>query len=194
MVRIPERVHAGTVVLRRHRLEDAPALVEAIDASFEHLHPWMPWAAERPTMEGITAFLTGSIANFDAGAEFGFALLDPTESHVVGSIGLHARRGPDTREIGYWVHVDWTRRGIASSAARALAHVALGIPGVHRVEIHCDVDNVASAGVPRSLGWELSAIVPRPPDAPGESGREMVWTLDRDAADREQSAASGQRT
>jgi RimJ/RimL family protein N-acetyltransferase len=189
MVTIPERVDAGAVVLRRHRLDDAPALVEAINTSFEHIHPWMPWAAEPATIDSITTFLTGAIANFDAGAEFGYVLLDPTEQHVVGAAGLHQRRGPDIREIGYWVHVDWTRRGIASSAARALAELALGIPGVRRVEIHCDVDNVASAGVPRTLGWELSAIVPRSPDAPGESGREMVWTLDRDAP-----PASGQRT
>jgi RimJ/RimL family protein N-acetyltransferase len=176
---VPARIEAGGVVLRRHRLEDVPAVVDAVNASLEHLRPWMPWAAVPATTESITAFLTGAIAHFDAGEEFGYLLLDPTERHVVGGAGLHVRRGPTTREIGYWVHVDWTRRGIASAAASALAELALTFDGVERVEIRCDAGNRASAAVPRSLGWELAAVVSRAPDAPGESGREMVWTAHR---------------
>jgi RimJ/RimL family protein N-acetyltransferase len=180
----PEQIDAGVVVLRRHRVDDAPALVEAINSSLEHLQPWMPWANAPATIASSTAFLTDAVTRFETGAEFGYLLLDPTERHIVGGAGLHARRGPDTREIGYWVHVDWTRRGIAASAARALAEVAFGFDGVERVEIRCDVDNTASAAVPRSLGWELTGIVARAPDAPGESGREMVWAIERPRGQR----------
>lgn len=177
----PPRIETDRVVLRRHRLDDAPAIVEAVNANIDHLRPWMPWAAEPATIESITVFLTASIEHFDSGSEFGYLLLDPSERHIVGGAGLHQRRCADTREIGYWVHVDWTRRGIATATARALTDLAFTLEGVTRVEIHCDAGNVASAGVPRALGWQLAAVIPRGPDAPGESGREMVWAIERTA-------------
>ncbi|MBV8949395.1 MAG: GNAT family N-acetyltransferase, partial [Actinobacteria bacterium] len=63
-----------------------------------------------------------------------------------------------------------------------LTDAAFGVDGIDRVEIHCDETNAASAGVPRRLGFALEAIVPRPPEAPAETGREMVWVATRSPA------------
>ena len=41
--------------------------------------------------------------------------------------------------------------------------------------IRCDERNVRSAAVPRRLGFTLEETVTRPPEAPGESGRLMIW-------------------
>src|SRR5207237_10543833 len=100
-------------------------------------------------------------------------------------IGLHTRRGTGVLEIGYWVHREWTRRGIASAAAGALTTTAFGLHGIERVEIRCDATNAASAGVPQRLGFALESTVFRPADAPGETGREMVWVATRPPAPRE---------
>jgi RimJ/RimL family protein N-acetyltransferase len=51
------------------------------------------------------------------------------------------------------------RHGYATSAAGALTGVALSLPGVTRVEIRCDVANLASASVPRRLGYRLDRVV-----------------------------------
>lgn len=171
----PARIVTPQVVLRRHTLDDVDAVVGAVNESLEHLRPWMPWAQVPATRDAIRAFLAGVIDNFDAGHDFGYLMLDPTERAVVGGTGLHARGVPNGLAIGYWVHVNWTRRGIATATARALTTAAFALPEIERVEIHCDVDNTASAAVARAAGYELEAIVPRAPDAPGESGREMVW-------------------
>jgi RimJ/RimL family protein N-acetyltransferase len=48
---------------------------------------------------------------------------------------------------------------------------------VRRVEIHCDEANIASAAIPRKLGYRLDRIERRMPEAPGESGRLMIWVL-----------------
>ena len=53
--------------------------------------------------------------------------------------------------------------------------VALGLPGVTRVEIHCDEANAASAAIPRKLGYRLDRIGPHEPEAPGERGNRMIW-------------------
>jgi RimJ/RimL family protein N-acetyltransferase len=57
--------------------------------------------------------------------------------------------------------------------------VALALPGVSRAEIHCDEANTASAAIPRRLGYRLDRIEERKPEAPGESGRLMIWVRER---------------
>jgi RimJ/RimL family protein N-acetyltransferase len=175
----PARIVTPHVVLRRHTLDDVDAVVTAINESLDHLRPWMPWAQSPATGETTRAFLTGVVENFDAGRDFGYLMVDPTERTVVGGTGLHARGASNQLMIGYWVHVDWTRRGIAAATARALTTAAFELPEIDRVEIHCDVDNVASAAVARAAGYELVGIRPRPPEAPAETGREMVWATER---------------
>ncbi len=177
--RPPERIEVDGLVLRRHQPSDVAALVIAVNESADHLRPWMPWAGQPATVDSMSTFVKSAIADFDSGRNWGYLLVAPTPETVVGSSGLHGRRRAGTLEIGYWVHRQWTRRGIASTAAAALTDVAFTIDGIERVEIHCDETNIASAGVPRRLGFELEAIVPKAPEAPGETGREMVWVATR---------------
>lgn len=108
-------------------------------------------------------------------------MFDPEETAVLGSVGLHRRAGPECLEIGYWVHAAHTRRGLASTAAALMTDVAFGLPGIDRTEIHCDQANTAGAAVPRSLGYRLDRVQPRPAVLPAETGRDMVWVMPRDA-------------
>lgn len=91
------------------------------------------------------------------------------------------RVGPSALEIGYWVDVRYARRGIATEAAGLLVEAAFEQPETTRVEIHCDEANVASAGVPARLGFELDRVEWDEIEAPSEIGRSMTWTVDREA-------------
>ena len=93
-------------------------------------------------------------------------------------IGLHGRIGPGALEIGYWVGEGHTGRGLATAGARALAEAALALPGVGRVEIHCDEANTASAAVPRKLGFRLDRIEEALITAPSETGRKLIWVME----------------
>jgi RimJ/RimL family protein N-acetyltransferase len=97
---------------------------------------------------------------------------------LVGTIGLHRRAADDTAEIGYWIAVDQTRRGYATAAARVITRLAASLPGIKKVEIQCDEANVASAAIPRKLGYRLDRIALHEPEAPGERGRRMIWIFD----------------
>ena len=96
-----------------------------------------------------------------------------------GGCGLHRRIAHDGLELGYWIHPHFTRRGLATGAARLLTDAALMLSGITHVEIHHDKANVASAGVPRNLGFRLLGEVPREIEAPGEIGVECRWRMDR---------------
>jgi RimJ/RimL family protein N-acetyltransferase len=99
---------------------------------------------------------------------------------VIGGMGLHARQGPGTLEIGYWVAVAHTGRGYVTAASRALTDTAFALPGVGWVEIRCDEANRASAAIPRRLGYRLVEVITRQPAAPAETGRGMIWVAERE--------------
>ncbi|MEV4612743.1 GNAT family N-acetyltransferase [Kitasatospora sp. NPDC049258] len=170
----------GGVSLRRRREADAPGLNAAVRTNLVHLRPWMPWADEAPTLQHSQEMCRAGEQVWDEGTDFMFVVgLDADPGSVVGAFGLHGRIGAGALEIGYWVHIDHTGRGLATAAARALTEAALALPGIERVEIHCDQANAASAAVPRKLGYRLDRVRDAEITAPAETGRNLVWIMDR---------------
>ncbi|MFF0295872.1 GNAT family N-acetyltransferase [Kitasatospora sp. NPDC004614] len=166
----------GGAHLRRRRLADAAALNAAVIANLDHLRPYMPWAANAPTLPESEQLSVRGEQVWDEGTDFMYLLgLDAEPALVIGGFGLHGRLGPGALEIGYWVHREHTGRGLATAAARALTEAALALPGITRAEIHCDESNTASAAVPRKLGYTLNRIDSATPTAPAETGRKMIW-------------------
>ena len=176
--RPPDRIERDGLVLRRLRPDDGDAVTAAVAASLEHLRPWMAWADDdAATAQRRRAFLDQVERGWEAGTDFTYLAVDPDDRVVLGTFGMHRRIGPGGVEIGYWVHVDHTGRGIATTAAAALTEAALALPDVDRVEIHCDEANVRSAAVPRRLGYRLDRVEVDAVTAPAEIGRSMVWVL-----------------
>jgi RimJ/RimL family protein N-acetyltransferase len=189
----PERMQTTSgAVLRRARPTDAEAFAEAVAKSLAHLRRWMPWAvpvaAEAPVQRDRLVMADASWAD---GTDYEFAILPADERDIIGGCGLMRRIGPAAIEIGYWVHVDHTRRGHATAAARALTDAAWMLPDVERVEIHCDEANVASAAVPARLGYRLDRVEGDETLAPPHSGRTMIWIADRPASVRTASVPGG---
>jgi RimJ/RimL family protein N-acetyltransferase len=57
--------------------------------------------------------------------------------------------------------------------------VAFAVDGIERVEIHHDKANVASAGVPRRLGFTFEGETQDSITSPGEVGIDCRWTMTR---------------
>lgn len=180
---VPDRIALDEVVLRRFDPTDAPALARAMRESYDHLHPWLAWATtEGVTETGARRFIeiaqsqlaVGTDANFGVFASSGDA--EATGPVVLGGCGLHDRVGPGALEIGYWLHVEATGRGLMTRVVGALTELALDRLGCRRVEIHTDVANTASAAVPRRLGYTLVDVRPTVrPGGPAGSGRHEIW-------------------
>lgn len=172
----PALIDLGDVRLRHYSPDDIPALAAAVRASYDHLHPWMAWATPEGTSpEAVAQFVEGVAARPAAQGDTVYAVVAP-DGAVLGGCGLHDRLGPGGIEIGYWLHVDATGRGLMTRIAAHLTDLALAMDDIDRVEIHCDEANVRSAAVPRRLGYRLEAVVDsQRPRAPADSGRDMVW-------------------
>lgn len=169
---------SGRFVLRSWRPDEAGTLTALVLRSLDHLRPWQPWASAEPVSvedreRSIVNWSEQRLAGGDA--IYGmFADGDP-----VGNCGLHRRLGPSGLEIGYWVAVDHVRRGYATEAARLLTEAAFGLAGIDIVEIHHDEANVASAGIPRRLGYRLVERRAGGVGAVGDTGIECIWRTDR---------------
>ena len=156
------RIETERLLLRCFEPTDAAAVNAAVEASLEHLRPWMPWAmADVPTLDERVTWLRSQRGSFDLDQDYAYGIFNPTGREVIGASGLHARVGPNARELGYWVHVDHIGKGYATELAAALTKVAFELIAVDRVEIRCDPENVRSAAVPRKLGYAHEATLRR---------------------------------
>jgi RimJ/RimL family protein N-acetyltransferase len=176
----PERISAGPVTLRRVRATDAGAIAAAVSASMDHLRPWMPWAnAAAAERRSQLARVTEADQWWESGIGFTYSVVTAVGGTLVGEISLHRRVGDHVGEIGYWIAANQAGRGYGTAASMALTTVAFALPDVTRTEIHCDAANGASAAIARKAGYRLDRIEHREPEAPGESGRLMIWVRDR---------------
>lgn len=173
--RLPSEVHVPSerFVLRRYVVGDIEPLGQAIRASIDHLRRFMPWASREPLTPAARRELFSIWdAEWEAGTSSVYGMFAGDD--VIGGCGLHRRRpgDPGVVEIGYWVHVDHTRQGIATEAARALTEAAFTVPGITTVEIWHEPDNVASGAIPRRLGYRLTG------DEVREGLTFRVWRID----------------
>jgi len=175
---MPETIEAGQIRLQRWTVDRRDDLFQAIRESLPELTPFMPWATAGYDLDAAMGYLERSRREWDNGENFNYAILTP-ECDVAGSCGLLTRQGPGVLEIGYWVHSAHAGKGYATAAALALTEAGLVQPGIHRVEIHHDVDNPASGRVAAKAGFHELGTIDAEKKAPSDSGAHLVWVCRR---------------
>ena len=172
------RIETERLVLRCWDPKDAVMMQAAAAESKEHLLPFMPWAAEEPQTVDQKVELTRRFrSRFDSGEDYVYGIFNPDESRVLGGTGLHTRIKGNALEIGYWLHKDFINQGLATETTAALTKVAFELYHVERLEIHCTVQNHASAAIPRKLGYTHEATRRGLGYANGKTSDAMIWTL-----------------
>ena len=173
------RIETGRLIIRCWEPRDAAALKEAVDSSIEHLRPWLPWVRFEPqTIDEKVELLRGFRARYDRDEDYILGIFDRDDRTVLGGTGLHTRRGPNEREIGYWVRANAASQGIVSEAVAALVHAAFSIENVVRLEIRCDPKNRPSVRVAEKALFNLDGTLPRrAQEGDGELRDTMVFSL-----------------
>lgn len=183
---VPGELRSERLRYRPWRVGDAPHLAPILEANREHLAGWIPRHVADPLpVPELAARLSGFTAEFESDREWRYAIVSVDRDEILGEVSLFPRNwkerttysNADRAEIGYWLQADVTGRGFATEAARTMLDLASALPGIRRVEIRCDARNIASAAVPRRLGFTLATPVE-------ESS--MIWCMDvsRPAASR----------
>jgi RimJ/RimL family protein N-acetyltransferase len=161
----PVLIELADLTLRPWTPDDASSLARTLAASDAHLRAFTPWVVDgRVPGMSLADRLTKHAVDFAAGHEWVYGMFSTDDRDVLGGCGLYPRVGPNAVEIGYWLAVNHTGRGLATRAADALTRVAFDVLGVDRIEIRCDRRNAASVRVPERLGYRLIDA----PDAPAD--------------------------
>jgi RimJ/RimL family protein N-acetyltransferase len=181
---IAYKIVTNRLVIRCYNPSDAILLHESIQESVEHLKPWMPWAHEEPqALDVKIQRIRGWRAKFDLDQEYVYGIFNKDETKLIGGTGLHPQHFHvfPYIEIGYWINVNEVRKGYCTEAVMALLKVGFDMLGLSRLEIHCDPENIASAAVPRKLGFTHDATLrKRVPNEKGELKDRMIWSMLKD--------------
>lgn len=148
---------ANGATLRPLRAGDAAEMHALIAASREHLDRWLRWSSGIASRDDATAM----IAMFEAkeAQGDGFLLGIFVDGALAGGLVcwyIHAQNR--NAEIGYWLGEGQVGKGLAGrSAERALAYL-FEVRNLHRVEMQCAVENVASRAIPERLGFTMEGV------------------------------------
>ncbi len=154
----PPRLTDGHAVLRAHRPEDVPRMVEACSDPLSLR--WLPALPSPYVPVNALAHLEEIAAHQADGVAIYWAVGRPDDDTLAGEVGLFGL-SPDgvtrTAEIGYWAHPDARGQRLTTSAVRLVVRHALlpldvGGLGVQRVLVRAAEGNVASRRVATSVG------------------------------------------
>ncbi|MFF0471104.1 GNAT family N-acetyltransferase [Micromonospora zamorensis] len=116
--------------------------------------------------------------DWDDGSRYSFAVLrdDPDGPRLVANVVLkNATPDGPTAEVGYWTAA-WARgRGIAPRAVVTLSGWAFDrFPGLTRLDLLHQVDNVASCRVAQKSGYVFQEVLPARPPFPLDGHRHSL--------------------
>jgi RimJ/RimL family protein N-acetyltransferase len=151
---------------------DTSWIVETVRGSHAHLAPWMSWAHETYGAEDVQAFL-GHVAS---GVERAFVIVSRADGARHGMCSLNRVDETNrTANLGYWLHVSSTGRGLATRAARGMLVHALEGLWMERVEVSVALANVASVRVAQRLGLREEGVRGRAIRAGGQQHDARVF-------------------
>ena len=164
-INAPERFELEGLMLRRLCVDDAEAVFESY-AQDPEVTRWLTFKTHDHVSHAQDYCLAMEKA-WEAGRTFCYALIDPADHTLFGSIalrvdGFHAAFGYDMAR-SQWGH------GHGSRALTALVEFALNQPTIFRAWAFCDVENSASARVMEKAGMRLEGVLRRWHVAPNTS-------------------------
>lgn len=165
--RLEQQAIAERVSVRPLDQGDVPAMHALLQRSRAHLDRWLRWSSALRTPEDVATFIHGFEYRLAAGDGFHCRIL--VEGALAGGVVCwYIHRQNRNAEVGYWLDVEHTGRGLATRAARWAVDYLFRTERLHRLEMQCGVENRASRAVAERLGFRAEGI-----------RRESHWITDR---------------
>lgn len=152
----PEILKGNRIILNRiiDKIETAQIIYQLTDKNRDYLLPWLPWARETKRPEDTyNNFILNAKKNWEnkTGATYSIEL----NNNIIGVIDLFDIDHQNERgEIGYWMDKDNSSKGYMSEAVKTLEDYFFK-NGIHRIQIKCDEENIASKKVAEKNNYVL---------------------------------------
>jgi RimJ/RimL family protein N-acetyltransferase len=119
------------------------------------------------------------IAGWDEGRRAEFVAEDTVTAARLGRVGLCLGE-PGAAEVGYWVDPRARKRGVATTAVRAVCQWAVTTAGIELIEWRCEAGNIASRRVAEKAGFLIEGTLRKRRVRHGVRVDEWVGSLLRD--------------
>lgn len=145
---LPEEFETERLILRKPRMDDAPAIFSAY-AQDPEVTRYMTWSPHK-NVEETYRIRELMLKLWDNGEAYSYAITFKNSDSVIGMIAMH----PDGFKvsIGYVLARSHWGNGYMTEAAQAIINWLLAQPEIYRVYATCDVENTASARVMEKVG------------------------------------------
>jgi RimJ/RimL family protein N-acetyltransferase len=172
-----QTIAAGWLTLRPFTLADIPWVYEvSLDPVLQRF-----MQVPSPYRPEDAAFYVEQmcIAGGDAGRRVEFVAEDAATATPLGRVGLRLGE-PGAAEVGYWVDPRARKRGVATTAVRAVCQWAVTTAGIELIEWRCEAGNIASRRVAEKAGFLIEATLRKRRVRHGVRVDEWVGSLLRD--------------
>jgi RimJ/RimL family protein N-acetyltransferase len=173
----PERTEDEGFVLRSYHPGDGALLADALNASYAHLAPWMPWAKPHTTEAEAEERVRVFRARYLLAEDFTLGILSPDGCRLFGGCGYHLREGPHvtrSAELGMWIRASEAGRGLGTRVTRALVAWGFGEWPWLRLSWRCDERNLASVRTAERAGLMREGLLRGQPAEVGDGRRNTV--------------------
>ena len=158
----PEIVETEAYTVRSYRPGDGELLSQALNASYEHLAPWMPWAKSHTSTAEAERTARIFRARYLTNQEFVLAILDSDQAQWLGSSGFHLREGPiqnRAAEIGMWIHASYAGQGLGTRMLCTILEWGFSAWPWERLSWRCSARNLASRRTAEKAGMVLEGTL-----------------------------------
>jgi RimJ/RimL family protein N-acetyltransferase len=149
MMKAPEAIETARLILRRPRLDDAPAIFERY-ANDPEVTRYLGWARHQ-SIRDTEAFLQFSVQEWERWPAGPYLIITRTGGQLIGSTGL-GFQAPDEAVTGYVLAKDAWGKGYATEALAAMIDAATRI-GVTRLCALCHPEHRPSRRVLEKCGF-----------------------------------------
>ncbi|MGZ6309562.1 MAG: GNAT family N-acetyltransferase [Bdellovibrionota bacterium] len=162
-------IKTDRLLLKPRREGEGKAIADAVEESLNELSPWMPAPKNYPNQEQAEIRVRRDMAEYLLRTSCTLSIYSPDGKTFLGTTGFH-RINWDIGcfEIGYWIRTSFAGKGLVTEAVNAQTQYLFKVLDARRVEIRCDVRNLASQAIMKKLGFGVEAVLRR--DEVDESG------------------------
>lgn len=146
------------VTLRPWQIDDAPAMVAAIDGD-PAVTEWLDMIPQPYGLGDARDFLALARRDWVDGTGATFAVVETQDGRLVGSVGARLLDPAHAvAEVGYWMAREVRGRGLATRALQLVAGWLFDA-GIERLQLQADVQNEASQRVAEKAGFTREGVL-----------------------------------
>ncbi|WP_158969264.1 GNAT family N-acetyltransferase [Paraglaciecola sp. L3A3] len=131
---------------------DAISLFNLIQSNRNYLKQWLPWLDLVSNFEQTQTFIDTAIYRHNESESSNYAIF--YQEKLVGLAGFNTFDFQNKNAtLGYWLAELYVGKGIITQVVKTLLDMGFIDYKLHKIAIHCAVENLKSRAIPERLGF-----------------------------------------